>query len=649
MKKKFLWFPVGLAVLFSFLYLPACSSNDGGGAPPPAGASLDVSTFSRGIIADKGSILVNGVNFDTSNADILVNGSTGSENDLKIGQFVTVRGNTSGRTGTASSVNFSNRMTGPVSGVTGSISDTVSNATLTVFGQTIMVDRDTVFEPSSASFASLNTGSVVEVSGLPDDKGVIHATMIESRPTATEFNIRGMVSSVTGSMFELVPTVNAAPVTMTLSPTAAELPADFGMGTFVNATIDPQTFAPESTEVVAESVSMEMIPMPAENDIVFVEGFVSQGTGTDAVANTFILDGLTVDPGLFAVPSPGTRVVVHGAFSEGMLHADLIRFAGLSAFTVGAVTSVGTQTADTDVLSMVTVNGIQFDVSDAIIRMNAMPGGIQDLMNGKQVIVESAVLSSLSTATTGTDGLASQNTGTSAMQILVIENMTGPLSSASGTIASGPTGTTEATFRLFGQTVFVNNDTKFSPALDSMGTGTLASFGTGSVIGVSAMPDGMGNLVATFIESRPTATQYRIMGLVSGVTGSPVTSFMLTPSCCAKEVTVNLASGVTPPVGFAEGEFVDITIDPASTTPGATTVTATAVDVVMFPLLFENDRVNVEGLVSDLTGTTFIVNSIDVAAGEQSLEGIQNGTMVRVHGAVDTRGNVRAERIRILE
>jgi hypothetical protein len=206
MKKSFLWLFISIVVItFSSAYLAGCSSSKGGGGDGGGGVGgvvLGAKTFNRGIVSDtaNGKISVNGIGFDSTGSAITVNGNPGTSSDIKPGQVVTMRGNAASGNGTATQIDFMNEMTGPVSGISGTLStDMISAPTMTVFGQTVRVDGNTVFEPADLDPAGINVGSVVEVSGFPNEEGEILATFIESKATATEYNIRGLVSGVSGS------------------------------------------------------------------------------------------------------------------------------------------------------------------------------------------------------------------------------------------------------------------------------------------------------------------------------------------------------------------------------------------------------------------------------------------------------------------
>ena len=167
--------------LLSALMLMCCS--DCGGGLLTAGGGIGGTGFiSRGIIAAFGSIFVNGTEFDTSNAIIMVEGEELGVGDailldnLDIGRVVTVEGRVTadGNSTIADRVMYNDNVEGPVE----SIRDRDTTAKeIVVLGQTVVVDVHTVFKGTTLSTIELD--DVVEVSGLADEMGGVRATFLE--------------------------------------------------------------------------------------------------------------------------------------------------------------------------------------------------------------------------------------------------------------------------------------------------------------------------------------------------------------------------------------------------------------------------------------------------------------------------------------
>lgn len=168
--------------------------DNGGGNPPPSGGIDGVGIIASGPITGFGSIFVNGVEFETTGAEIRIDDNPGVEAELEIGDIVEVRGTVSddGLTGNAEVVSFNDSVEGPVSAVD------VAGSTLVVIGQTVRVTGSTVFDDSFAvpSLTGIAPGDVVEVSGFPNAAGEIVASHIEPKAPGGELELFGVVSAL---------------------------------------------------------------------------------------------------------------------------------------------------------------------------------------------------------------------------------------------------------------------------------------------------------------------------------------------------------------------------------------------------------------------------------------------------------------------
>jgi hypothetical protein len=168
--------------------------------PPPTGG-IDRGGIAVGPIDGFGSVIVNGVRFDTSEATFIVNGAAGTQADLDVGEVVVVVGtfDDDGLNGVADRVEFDDAVKGPIEA--GSI-DTATGL-FRVLGQTVQVTNSTIFDNSiqPPGIAGLGDGDLVEVSGLPDASGRIVATRIEAEAQGGSFEITGIVSALdTGTL-----------------------------------------------------------------------------------------------------------------------------------------------------------------------------------------------------------------------------------------------------------------------------------------------------------------------------------------------------------------------------------------------------------------------------------------------------------------
>ena len=168
---------------------------DARGNPTPVGVT------SKGTISGFGSVIVNGVRYNTNSASFTIDGVAGTQSDLAVGDVVVLQGtvNDDGSSPTATSVTFDDAVEGPISAI-----DTAAS-TITVLGQLVRIDADTSFDDniSPASIDGLAVNDIVEVSGFVLADGSISATRIEAKPAGGEFEVTGTVSNLSGTTFDI--------------------------------------------------------------------------------------------------------------------------------------------------------------------------------------------------------------------------------------------------------------------------------------------------------------------------------------------------------------------------------------------------------------------------------------------------------------
>jgi hypothetical protein len=167
-------------------------------------SSSDGNETVQGRITGFGSIFVSGVEYETDNASITVDGKPASEDELELGMMVTVHGHSSGAHGHADSVDFNNNVDGVITEVN---LDQNGVGTITVMGYTVTVDENTMVKFKTTDIDSLaqaiydpNVGIqyVAEVSGYSDGQGNIHSTRIEVKafdPVSGKIEIDGYVKN----------------------------------------------------------------------------------------------------------------------------------------------------------------------------------------------------------------------------------------------------------------------------------------------------------------------------------------------------------------------------------------------------------------------------------------------------------------------
>jgi len=340
-------------LIASALALSACGGGGGGGSDD---ANADT-TSSRGLITGFGSVYVNGVKYETDDAEFEVDDdANSSEDDLRVGMVVTVNGeiDDNGTTGHASSIWYDNELKGPISAITPDADPTVK--TLTVLGQQVLVNANTTFDDDHGfSFASMVVGDVVEVSGFQTANGLT-ATHIEKQDDDDEIEIVGSIENLTDTSF----TIKGFNISYDGNTEVDEdVSLANGLYVEVEGVLDGL-----GTTLLAEEIEVEDDDEGEDMDEFEIQGIVSN---YDPVAKTFNLGAIKVDasnaelePSSLDLGSdPAPEVEVEGYWLDGVLIADEIEQKGRKIKIQAPLSAVGTDT--------VTFN---FNGQDVIVRVN---------------------------------------------------------------------------------------------------------------------------------------------------------------------------------------------------------------------------------------------------------------------------------------
>jgi Domain of unknown function (DUF5666) len=154
------------------LVLMACGGGLGGDValmPGTGGTGITA----MGPVVGFGSVVVNGIRFEDSNAQVLIDGekqtSVPTTSQLRLGMVANIVGLKSNASVTTTSVIKALGTANSIevwSIAQGTVTNKVSSTTFTVAGMTMVVDAGTVFEGAMSS-SGLNTYSIVKVWGLP--------------------------------------------------------------------------------------------------------------------------------------------------------------------------------------------------------------------------------------------------------------------------------------------------------------------------------------------------------------------------------------------------------------------------------------------------------------------------------------------------
>ncbi|MDE2048033.1 MAG: hypothetical protein KGJ44_06460 [Betaproteobacteria bacterium] len=175
-----------LAAGVAALGLSACGGG-GSSAVTPASSSSLPPLLSVGNISGFGSVIINGVRFDTTSATVAFDDAedpVGTANSgMQIGMNAEVKGsvNDDKVSGSASDIYIESMVRGPVASVTPDA--TGNGGTLVAMGQKIVADSATNFY-NITKVGDLKAGDVVNVHGLLNTDGSIQAKFVEKRDPA---------------------------------------------------------------------------------------------------------------------------------------------------------------------------------------------------------------------------------------------------------------------------------------------------------------------------------------------------------------------------------------------------------------------------------------------------------------------------------
>lgn len=308
-----------LAMAGSMAQLAGC----GGGGNVAGLSSGGTGSFTSGTILGLGSIIVNGIRYDDSNATVaLRDGSSAHPDALRVGMVVSVQGSavipatTPGGTATATAhrISYGSEWQGPVGTV-----DTV-NKWFTLLGQTVDILATTVFDGPAVNLTTLNGTHFAEVYGYVDTAtGHLQATRVETSVTPpSAYQLSGTVRSLGSN--SLVLGAPAAPATVQFSD-ATPKPTHLTNGLFVHVTL------PTNGSWTAVRIDAQQQPIAAlqadDDDEAEIHGIVTSWTSN----TNFNVNGIPVDARLVSVPSAlgvGVDVEIHGRVSNGVILASQV-------------------------------------------------------------------------------------------------------------------------------------------------------------------------------------------------------------------------------------------------------------------------------------------------------------------------------------
>jgi len=215
--QKSLFFSIQLV---SLLLLTSCGGGGGSGSGLVS-SSTATAAFS-GPIAGIGSIVVNGVRFETVGVTVEdsddIYGSTAFKNSLSLGMTVALGGDVdeTALTGTPTKIRVIGGIRGKVSAFTGTTITTLN-------GQTVTVDSNTVYAGLRTNLAGIALNDYVEIYGVTQATGDFLATRVVSSSSLSQSNklsIRGTIDSIPSANNYVVRTSSTTTVNVLCDPNA---------------------------------------------------------------------------------------------------------------------------------------------------------------------------------------------------------------------------------------------------------------------------------------------------------------------------------------------------------------------------------------------------------------------------------------------
>lgn len=317
--------------------LSACGGGGGGSAATTTAAAL-----SSGTISGLGSIIVNGVRYETVGSQVLDadDGNTAITTPLRIGMTVSVE-----QSG-ADALTL-RPIAGKIlvqSGIKGLAS--YMGSTLTVAGLPVTTDTSTILLSTTGAVTNLTAlnNQAVEVYGLPQADGSFLATLVEAETGLVNVQVVGTVQSMDTTAKTLVLGTTAAPITVNYASITPPSGLAIGSVIVVKATTNTtaNTYTASSLQIRSGTASTYTSyasnysgTTGVRNERNELYGAVSDKTlissGGTVTGCTLKIQGIQVQassPALCASIANGTYVEAKGTLSNGVLVATKIEFEG---------------------------------------------------------------------------------------------------------------------------------------------------------------------------------------------------------------------------------------------------------------------------------------------------------------------------------
>lgn len=378
------------------LALAACGGGGSGSSTASSSGQTTTAATYSGAVSGLGSIVVNGVRFSTSGASTTDAESSGAyPRAFALGTTVSVTGDVDDNSGTATASSIT--VHGGVRGAVTAVDTTSAIKTLTVAGQTIQVDANTVFEinGSAQTLAGLEAlraagTTYVEVYVVGDATNGFLATRVEQKIAADGFAVVGKIvdGSLNATGFSLLLGSGVTlPVTYTadlVKPAGATLVA--GGTVRVVSTINPATL---------NGASLAATKVIVKRDRAITGRAKVRGAVVINANGTWTVNDVTVDVSQARfddgfTPVAGSLVKVEGTFTNGVLVAREVEADGREYATAGGVKLYGiVSAANPDTATTFSIQGVTVSVASASSRPanGAYVEVVASMVNGVLTVV----------------------------------------------------------------------------------------------------------------------------------------------------------------------------------------------------------------------------------------------------------------------
>jgi hypothetical protein len=372
------------------LVLVAC----GGGSKPELGGGIGGTgkpILRVGTVTAVNDLTVGGVAFDTAATSVQIGGLVVTAADIRVGMVARVNGTDDGTVVAADTVVIEEV-------VKGILQAKVDATTLTVLGQTVLVDAATRYGPGIAPTSpdGLTVGDALEIYGFVKSPGVVTALRIERESSLSEFRVIGFAASVDqpNSTFSI-----GTQVIDYLGADTSDLPGGHPVnGQLVE--VRGLNALGGMGELIATEVKIEDLDDAPDNDDTEIEGFIQAvnsptqfvvaGVTVNTTASTVYEDGTAADVAV------GAKVEVEGALASGVITAAKVEFKSGVRLEGDVATKVGST------LTLTGLGGLTITVN-AQTTYDGNASTLSDILVGDHVRIEGGVSGATSVIATCID------------------------------------------------------------------------------------------------------------------------------------------------------------------------------------------------------------------------------------------------------